>query len=396
LGLSRPAAAGRCELLMLIWCAHSIAEAQRLDLKFDREYVKSMISHCADHGITSILWRGSYVGKSTYPTKVGEMMGHLDGGEGFNGKAGKETLETFNRMADTIAGFDTLEAGLLESKKRGIRFYADLALFDRYFPGLENRFFDQHPHFWAMARDQKTYYRGIPCYAQPGAQDYVLREVDELLARGVDGVSISLESHAGALASFGAAGKGPDEYSFNPSIVTAYKQRHGVNILRQDLNPSKLYALNGNLFTQFLRRIRQALGSRRKFICATLIDGYVGYGGRGGEQLGDRTWIRPQPIDVMPAYRIDLEWRKWINEGIADALMVYAPMSDAVGQVQRLIKSKLKTGPVFLLRETDNKKFEQEYRSEFSAVRGGGLDGIVIDEMKDYHPLPQYWCKLLE
>ena len=96
---------------------------------------------------------------------------------------------------------------------------------------------------------------------------------------------------------------------------------------------------------------------------------------------------------IMDYVRI---WEKWMKEGIADALMVYAPMSDAVGQVQNLIKSKLTRVPVFLIRETDNKKFEQEYRKEFSAVRGGRLDGIVVDEMKDYHPHPQYWCKLLE
>ena len=125
------------------------------------------------------------------------------------------------------------------------------------------------------------------------------------------------------------------------------------------------------------------------------MDGYVGYGGKGGEQLAERTWIRQEPIEVMPSYRLDLEWEKWMQEGIADGLMVYAPMPGAIEQVQKRIRTKVKKGPVYLIRETDNSKFEAEYRKEFAAVVAGALDGIVVDEMKDYHPHPKRWCELL-
>lgn len=70
-GFSRQIAGGKPEWIMLVWCAHSISGALRLNLKFDREYVRQMIAHCADHGVRSILWCGSYVGKLTYHSKVG-------------------------------------------------------------------------------------------------------------------------------------------------------------------------------------------------------------------------------------------------------------------------------------------------------------------------------------
>lgn len=303
-------------------------------------------------------------------------------------------MASFNAMAEAIAGFDTLDVALAEAKKRGLQFYADMALFDRYFPGLESKFFDEHTRCWVVARDQKMYYRGIPCYAKPATQQYVLREIEELLSRGVDGIGLYLESHAGGLGPLAAAGKSPNEFGFNSPVVAAYKRRYGVDIRNEDFDPARLYALNGEMFTQFLRRVRRAVGNKRKLLASTMLDGFVGYGGKGGEQLAERTWIRQEPIEVMPSYRRDLEWEKWMQEGIADGLMVYAPMPGAVEQVKKRIRANINRSPVYLIRETDNPKFESEYRKEFSAVAAGGLDGIVIDEMKDCDPHPQRCCPL--
>jgi hypothetical protein len=384
---------------MLVWCAHSISGARQLNLKFDSEYVRRMVAHCADHGIRSLLWRGSYVGKLTYHSQVGEIMGRMDPDkyrhEAKTFKSWDETVASFDAMAEAIAGFDTLDVALAEAKKRGLQFYADIALFDRYFPGLESKFFDDHPQCYVLARDQKTHYRGIPCYAEPATQAYVLREIEELLARGVDGIGLYLESHAGGLGLFGAGGKSPNQFGFNPPVVAAYRQRYSVDILNEHFDAGKLYSLQGELLTGFLRRVRHAVGSKRKLLASTLLDGFAGYGGKGGEQLAERTWIRQEPIDIMPGYRVDLEWEKWMREGIADGLMVYAPMPGAVEQVQKRIRAKIRRGPVYLIRETDNPRFEAEYRKEFAAVAAGSLDGIVIDEMKDYHPHPQRWCPLL-
>jgi len=385
------------EWLMIVWCAHSVARAQELKVRFDQSYVKQMIRHCFDHGVRSILWRGSYVGKLTYPSRTGETMGQLEADhfarQGFAGKGWEQTLASFNSIAEVTSEFDSLKVALDEVHRLGMRLYADIALFDRFFPGLENRFFDEHPECWVLARDQKTYYRGIPCYAEPAAQNYVLSEIEELLACGVDGISLSLESHAGHLEVFGAGGKRPDEFGFNPPVVASYQRKHGIDIRKQPFESARLYAVNGQLFSDFLRRIHRVLNGRRLLV-ATTLDGYVGYGGVGGLQSGERTWRRRQPLDVMPAYRVDLEWDRWMAEGIADGLMVYAPVGEAIAQVQK-IKKRLPEHPVYLIRETDSQKYQKDYRREFEKVSAGLLDGIVIDEMKDYHPHPQPWCRLL-
>jgi len=364
------------ELIMLIWCAHSMGGPE----DFGPDRVREWVALCADLGVTTIFWRGSYVGKATYHSKVLPVMKHLEEDyfekQGLDREYWEATRLGFNRKAEAIKDFDSLDVALVEAKKRGIKFYGDVALFDMYFAGLENDFFDEHPQYWLLARDQETRWRGLPCYAERGAQDYRLAEIQELLDRGVDGISYYLESHAGD----GGGGLGPDAFAFNPAVVEAYQQDYGVNILKDEFDPDTLSRLNGRMFTGFLRRIRELLGPQRRFVAATTDIGYAGYGGPGGAQVSAR-FIAGGRVRHIPRYRFNLEWRKWIREGIADDLMVYAPMPDAVHNAQRAVKSRLSKGRVFLWREVDQAEHLEDYRKELAAIRAGALDGYVMDEL---------------
>jgi hypothetical protein len=102
-----------------------------------------------------------------------------------------------------------------------------------------------------------------------------------------------------------------------------------------------------------------------------------------------------------PCYRFSLEWEKWMGEGIADALMVYAPMPDAIRRVKEGIESKLGKGPVYLWREPWQAKHFEAYREEIARIRGGALDGCAIDELQQFLPENQragkpVWRELLE
>ena len=97
-----------------------------------------------------------------------------------------------------------------------------------------------------------------------------------------------------------------------------------------------------------------------------------------------RTDDAPEP--GKPGYRFDVEWETWIREGIADDLMVHAPMPDAVGRVQRTVKRKLARGNVFLWREIWQDKHFDAYRDEIPAIRAGAIDGYVIDELNQFLP----------
>ncbi|MEO2036547.1 MAG: hypothetical protein ABGZ35_31110 [Planctomycetaceae bacterium] len=330
------------------------------------------------------------MGKATYHSKVLPVVEVME--EDYFEKAGvrekggyrrdkwEPIRKNFNHKARLIQRFDVLDVALAEAKKRGISFYADLALFDAYFPGLENDFFETHPEYYVLARDQKTPYRSIPCYAEKAVQDYRLAEIKELLARGVDGISFELACHYA-----GAGGSVPDSFGFNPPVVQAYQERYGIDILKDDFDADKLCALNGELFTGFLRRVRGLLGPERKMIAAVTLKGWHGYGGPAGRALQcHRTDDAPEP--GKPGYRFDLEWETWIREGIADDLMVYAPMPDAVGRIQRTVKSRLTKGDVFLWREIWQDKQFDTYRDEIAAIRAGAIDGYVIDELNQFLP----------
>ena len=386
-GSVQGAAENQPELVMVVLSGHMLVGYR--PESFNPDDVRAWVAACDEMGVTRILWRGAYVGKATYHSKVLPRLEVMD--ENHFEKTGvspaslararwEPARRGMNRKARLIEGFDILDVALAEAKKREISFYGDLALFDMYFPGLENDFLEAHPEYWVLARDQKTPYRGIPCYAEKAVQDYRLAEIEELLSRGVDGISFGLESH------FSGHGVGaPDSFGFNPPVVQAFRQRYGIDILNDDFEADQLCKLNGEMFTAFLRRVRAKLGPQRKMIAAVTLNGWHGYGGPAGASLGTAR-IDEVPVKDNPCYRFTLDWQTWIREGIADDLMVYAPLRDAVERVQRTVKAGLIRGRVFLWRELWQDKHLDDYRSEVAAIRAGALDGYVVDELQQFLP----------
>ena len=391
------------ELIMVNWCAHSISgkyltPPPEYDVRpegFGPDDVREWVALCGGFGVSSIFWRGQYVGKATYHSNVLPVMKPLE--EDYYVKRGLDqdrwepSRRQLSGIAEAIRDFDPLDVALAEAHNRGIKFYGNLALFDMYFPGLENDFFEQHPEYWLLAHDQRTAFRGIPCYAEPAVQDYVLAEIKELVDRGVDGISFTLESHYA-----GQEVGGPDSFAFNPPVVEAYQRRYGINILRDELDPNRLLRLNGRIFTEFLQQVRAVLGPDRRLIAATPSSGWCGYGGPGGGQISNRFFQgEPAPVHDTPSYRLRLEWRKWMREGIADDLMVYAPVPDAVSKVQQAVKSRLTEQRVLLQRSVWNEKHYGDYRKELAAIRGGALDGYVMHELS-YFFGGNPWLQLLQ
>ena len=115
------------------------------------------------------------------------------------------------------------------------------------------------------------------------------------------------------------------------------------------------------------------------------LKGWHGYGGPAGAKLGISLTDDASELG-KPCYRFDLDWETWIREGIADALMVYSPMPDAVGRVQRTIKSRLTKGDVFLWRKIWQDKQFDAYHDEIAAIRGGAIDGYAVEELNQFLP----------
>src|SRR5436190_1838090 len=138
---SAPKATKRAETGVLIWSAHSIIDASNRGDRVDKDLIARWISHLAGHGVKSVFWRGMYVGKATYHSRVMPVMLHADGiifaGSRYPGTGAAETLKEFNQLAAAIERFDDFHAARQESKRQGLAFYADISPFDKFFPGLE-------------------------------------------------------------------------------------------------------------------------------------------------------------------------------------------------------------------------------------------------------------------
>jgi hypothetical protein len=294
-----------------------------------------------------------------------------------------KTWKVFNGIADAVSQFDNLEVGLAESRKRGLPFYADVAPFDRYFPGLEENYYEENPDLWLWSRDQESRYRGIPCYQESAARERLLAEVEELLERGVDGVQVALHSHMG-----GGAEERDKEHGFNPPIVREFKERWGTDILSEDFDRSKLHQLYGEHLTDLLRDIRELMGSKKRLGVWIMLGGH-------------RRWGSDESASYLQyggSYRINLEWERWTEEGIVDDLFVdvFTETDDAVEDVRRRIKDRITRGRVLLSREPEKEEMFSLYQRELAQIRAGELDGFLIDEGARFEPPHTAWCSLLE
>jgi hypothetical protein len=378
------AAPKRAELGILIWAPHSIIDANNRGDAVTPELIGTWIGHCAGHGATSIFWRGSYVGRATYHSSVLPVMEHADrfpaDGVRFKGTGAAQTLKEFNGLAAAIQPFDTLDAARGEARRRGLLFCADITPFDKFFPGLEETWYEARPDLWLWSRDGKQRLRGLPCYAEPAARARLLDEVKELAARGVDGISVGFQSHMGAY-------KEPLLYGFNPPMADLYKQRSGVDMRTQDYDPDLLSRLNGEVFTSLLTDIRRAIGKKKRLSVSIHHGGY-----RPGAAWGSDQSARF--IVLAGTYKIDLNWPRWLEDGLIDDLVVM-PASDepSVDEVRAAVKSKVK-GKVLLGRKVRDPVMLPVVRNELAAVRDAALDGLIVGEGRIFEPAHTKWCEL--
>ena len=245
----------------------------------------------------------------------------------------------------------------------------------------------QHPENLMVDRKtQRLYYQGVPCYAEQGAQDYCLAEIEELLERGADGISFHMDSHQINWWPPGFGEREGDSFGFNAPLVREFERRYGVNVLKQDYDKKKWYALQGEFFTQFLRRVKAVLKDR-PLIVGVPPEGYLAYSGRPywTGTLG--------AFSQSPGVRIDLEWQKWLQDGIVDGLRLYisglqGPYGPYVLNVAEAMKRAGRKG-MFCLNISSADI--DELRDLAGQVRAGTLDGMVIHEEADFEGNPALW-----
>jgi hypothetical protein len=268
-----------------------------------------------------------------------------------------------------------------------LKVIAQTSLFDHWFPGLEDGFYALHPENLMVDRKtQGLFYQGVPCYAEAGTQEYCLAEIKELIDRGADGISFDMDSHQMGWWPPGYGSPQPDSFGFNRPIVEEFQHRYGVNILKEDFDKEKWYALHGEFFTRFLRRVKAELKGK-SVVVGIPPEGYLCYGAqpywRG--TLGY--------FSQAAAVRINLDWQKWLQEGTVDALRLYiserngpfGPYSMAVAEA---IKREAITGKCYLSVGTAG---VDELRELTTKALNTTLDGYIVHEEAHFEGRPELW-----
>jgi len=333
------------------------------------EHIEMWMKDCADNGVTTVLWQSNCGGTSTHPSSVFPLPGaplrpHNEA-----------WAPVWDFLGEQVRRFDTLEAGITAAHKHGLRFAYSLCLWDFVDSPFEESLF--HPDLWMLSRNGEPFF-GVPCYAEPEVQKLMLKHVRDVLNRGVDDLVISFFAHTQA-----QGVDQPNHYGFNPPLVRAYKERYGVDAVRESFDTTTWYSLYGDFYTDFLCQLHQETSRRsQRLISCTTCDRRWGWGGSGGKQIYDYYAQGGPTPKVDPGCGIEFQWKRWAQEGLADALLVLAPPPKAVS-LGRAVRQDAGL-PVLLWRKINPGIPAEQwrmYQCESALVGSGELDGYVIHAM---------------
>lgn len=204
----------------------------------------------------------------------------------------------------------------------------------------------------AMARGKEPYIAGALSPAYPRVRAYWLKHVRECLAAGVDGVDIRAGNHNRCLEW--------EAYGFEPPVVKAYKQKHGIDITKESGDRQKQRDLIGAYYTEYCRQASRLIRAAGKKVQMHI-----------GRQ------------EVEGAMNLTFEWEKWIQEGLMDeiTLMVDYP-SRCHRQVARLSESR--KIPVYFRKYmkavTRRPRWQRMLREYLASSKKLGQQGFILYE----------------
>ncbi len=315
---------------------------------YDESRIEQLIVKCAKEGFDTLHWRVSECGKVAYHSRVMTMFD-------------AEYRLCANFLGEILKRFDPLEVAANYARKYGLKIYPWVTLFDSYYPGLEDRFFAEHPQYLMISRDGLQAFKGVPCYAYPEVRQYRLAEVKELMQYDVDGILYCVSN------SHTPAEPVPEDFwGYNDPVVEEYKRRYGVDIRKEDdFDREAWYRLQGEYLTQYLREVRAELKKQAQKMIVVLKREKYSIGGGA----------------VYPALRIDIDWRSYIQEGIAEGLVFHIGPAADIGGLEKYklwIGKQARVYPWYTVWAHFATRSQVEEVIE--EVRQGILDGIVFHE----------------
>ena len=264
-----------------------------------RDSIESFLKKAKGAGFSRAYWRADTL----------LHFRHYDIDERFRKSGRMDYVETVREILSRI---DPLECAVESAHRVNLEIYPRIDIFldgcpeevliytfrnEKPQPHLhQSRFSIEHPEYLAVDRGGRNRHWGVLELAYPEVREYklgLIREVAE--GYDVDGVFLMVPSHDTPPAYFG------DQYGFNKPVVEEYERRYGVNILKGDFDLEAWRRLRGEYLTLFFREVKQYLSKTGK---------KLGLGIAQGDYLGP------------PYGNMHMDWRTWVEEGIADELLV--------------------------------------------------------------------------
>lgn len=152
-----------------------------------------------------------------------------------------------------------------------------------------------NPEYTVTDRRGEAHQWGVLCFGYPQVRDHFRQRIRTYVdGYDWDGVFLCLRTQA-------RPSTHADQFGFNPPVVDAMRERHGVDILSQDFDLPAWRTIRGEFFTTFLRELHADLRPRGLSLSI-------------GLQRGD---VIGPPLGNWP-----VQWRTWAAEGLVDSLVI--------------------------------------------------------------------------
>ncbi len=107
---------------------------------------------------------------------------------------------------------------------------------------------------FGIGRGKLPYMKGLPCEACNEVREYWLEQVERVVTMGYDGIDFRLQNHSGMVGDY-------VNYGYNKPIIDQYRKKHGVDILKEKVDPMEIMRIRGEYFLMFLEQAADIIHS---------------------------------------------------------------------------------------------------------------------------------------
>lgn len=240
------------------------------------KHIDTLMRTARTSGVDRVLWRVAGLGVAGYHSKLLSNCKWLATADNSvmaarmkDGKVPQSSrYNGASPLANTLARMDPLEVAKKAARREKVEFYAWIDLIDEQ----NGRFLRENPDCLIKSKTG-TLWPGVRDYSNPKAVEEKLKEIDEVLAYEPDGLYLSWSCHSSHL---------------------DFPEEDGA-----------FGMLKGRYMTEFLRKLRKRTAPKGVKILM-------------GLPLGGTVNLNSPYMSASNKYKIELDWKKWIDEGLVD------------------------------------------------------------------------------